>query len=47
MAGHAEDGLAAVTAVVIGGTLLEGGRVSIPGAVWEPALPSSCPTVLS
>jgi ribose transport system permease protein len=38
VAGHAEDGLAAVTAVVIGGTLLEGGRVSIPGAVWGTGL---------
>jgi ribose transport system permease protein len=32
--GHATDALAAVTAVVIGGTLLEGGRVSIVGTVW-------------
>lgn len=32
--GHAQDALNAVTAVIIGGTLLEGGRVSIIGAVW-------------
>jgi ribose transport system permease protein len=38
VAGHTEDGLAAVTAVVIGGTLLEGGRVSILGAVWGTVL---------
>jgi ribose transport system permease protein len=38
VAGHAQDGLAAVTAVVIGGTLLEGGRVSITGAVWGSGL---------
>jgi ribose transport system permease protein len=37
-AGHNLDGLAAVTAVVIGGTLLEGGRVSIIGAVWGTVL---------
>ncbi|MDA8033597.1 MAG: ABC transporter permease [Actinomycetota bacterium] len=36
--GHANDALNAVTAAVIGGTLLEGGRVSIPGAVWGTAL---------
>jgi ribose transport system permease protein len=36
--GHNLDALAAVTAVVIGGTLLEGGRVSIVGAVWGAAL---------
>jgi ribose transport system permease protein len=34
IAGHANDSLAAITAVVIGGTLLEGGRISIAGAVW-------------
>ncbi|WP_185740502.1 ABC transporter permease [Homoserinimonas aerilata] len=32
--GHTSDVLGAITAVVIGGTLLEGGRVSIVGAVW-------------
>jgi ribose transport system permease protein len=32
--GHTQDALNAVTAVIIGGTLLEGGRVSIIGAVW-------------
>lgn len=36
--GHSNDALSAVTAVVIGGTLLEGGRVSIPGAVWGTGL---------
>lgn len=34
IAGHGNDALAAVTAAVIGGTLLEGGRISITGAVW-------------
>jgi ribose transport system permease protein len=34
MTGHALDPLAAITAVVIGGTLLEGGKVSIIGAIW-------------
>jgi ribose transport system permease protein len=38
VAGHTQDGLAAVTAVVIGGTLLEGGRVSILGAIWGTVL---------
>ena len=36
--GHANDALGAVTAAVIGGTLLEGGRISIPGAVWGAGL---------
>jgi ribose transport system permease protein len=36
--GHASDALNAVTAVIIGGTLLEGGRVSILGAIWGTAL---------
>ncbi|MBN9188016.1 ABC transporter permease [Microbacterium sp.] len=36
--GHSNDALAAVTAVVIGGTRLEGGRVSLAGAVWGTAL---------
>jgi ribose transport system permease protein len=36
--GHATDALAAITAAVIGGTLLEGGRVSILGTVWGAAL---------
>lgn len=36
--GHANDALGAVTAAVIGGTLLEGGRISIWGAVWGAAL---------
>lgn len=34
ISGHANDALGAVTAAVIGGTLLEGGRISIVGAVW-------------
>ncbi|MFH8253166.1 ABC transporter permease [Microbacterium sp. B2969] len=36
--GHANDALNAVTAAVIGGTLLEGGRISILGTVWGTAL---------
>lgn len=36
--GHPNDALAAITAVVIGGTRLEGGRVSLAGAVWGTAL---------
>ncbi|WP_460798630.1 ABC transporter permease [Microbacterium sp. GXF0217] len=32
--GHANDPLAAITAVVIGGTALEGGRLSLAGTVW-------------
>ncbi|WP_306209215.1 ABC transporter permease [Actinoplanes sp. RD1] len=36
--GHANDALNAVTAAVIGGTLLEGGKVSIPGALWGTGL---------
>jgi ribose transport system permease protein len=34
VAGHADDALGAITAVVIGGTVLEGGRVRILGTVW-------------
>ncbi len=34
LGGHNNDALAAVTAVVIGGTLLQGGHISIIGAVW-------------
>lgn len=36
--GHSNDALNAVTAAVIGGTLLEGGKVSIIGALWGTAL---------
>jgi ribose transport system permease protein len=36
--GHSNDALAAITAVVIGGTRLEGGKISIPGALWGTAL---------
>jgi len=36
--GHANDALAAVTAAVLGGTLLEGGRISILGAIWGTGL---------
>ena len=36
--GHNNDALNALTAVIIGGTLLEGGRVSIIGAIWGTAL---------
>jgi ribose transport system permease protein len=38
VAGHADDALGAITAVVIGGTLLEGGRVRILGTVWGAVL---------
>jgi ribose transport system permease protein len=38
ISGHANDTLGAITAVVIGGTLLEGGRISIAGAVWGTGL---------
>lgn len=38
ISGHANDALNAVTAAVIGGTLLEGGKISIPGAVWGTGL---------
>jgi ribose transport system permease protein len=38
IAGHANDALNAVTAAVIGGTLLEGGKISIPGAIWGTGL---------
>lgn len=38
LSGHANDALNAVTAAVIGGTLLEGGKVSIVGAIWGTAL---------
>lgn len=36
--GHANAALAAATAVVIGGTSIEGGRISITGTVWGAAL---------
>ena len=36
--GHTNDALAAVTAAVIGGTSLAGGRVSILGTIWGTAL---------
>lgn len=36
--GHANDALSAVTAAVIGGTLLEGGKISILGTIWGAAL---------
>lgn len=36
--GHANDALGAVTAAVIGGTLLEGGHISITGTIWGAAL---------
>src|SRR3954454_9228652 len=38
LGGHNNDALAAVTAVVIGGTLLTGGYISIIGTVWGAAL---------
>lgn len=37
-AGHGNDALNAVTAVIIGGTLLTGGRVSIIGTIWGTVL---------
>jgi ribose transport system permease protein len=36
--GHTNDALAAITAVVIGGTRLEGGKISLPGALWGTGL---------
>lgn len=36
--GHANAALAAATAAVIGGTSIEGGRISIIGAIWGAAL---------
>jgi ribose transport system permease protein len=36
--GHANDPLAAITAAVIGGTALTGGRVSAVGTIWGAAL---------
>jgi ribose transport system permease protein len=36
--GHTNDALAAITGVVIGGTRLEGGKVSLPGALWGTGL---------
>lgn len=36
--GHPNDALAAITAVVIGGTRLEGGKISLPGALWGTGL---------
>ncbi|MFT4030378.1 MAG: ABC transporter permease [Protaetiibacter sp.] len=38
ISGHGNDALGAVTAAVIGGTLLEGGKISIPGAIWGAGL---------
>jgi ribose transport system permease protein len=38
LAGHGNDALAAVTAAVIGGTLLAGGYISIVGTLWGAAL---------
>ena len=38
LSGHANDALQAVAAVVIGGTLLEGGRISVIGTIWGVAL---------
>ena len=38
IASHSLDGLNAVTAVVIGGTALTGGRVSVMGTLWGAAL---------
>ncbi|GGL93308.1 ABC transporter permease [Nakamurella endophytica] len=38
VAGHVQDPLVAITAVVIGGTLIEGGKVSIVGVIWGTVL---------
>jgi ribose transport system permease protein len=38
LAGHPNDALNAVTAAVIGGTLLEGGHISIVGTLWGACL---------
>jgi ribose transport system permease protein len=38
LAGHPNDALNAVTAVVIGGTLLEGGYISVIGTLWGACL---------
>lgn len=38
LAGHANDALNAVTAAVIGGTLLEGGFITILGSLWGAVL---------
>lgn len=38
IAGHSNDALGAVTAAVIGGTLLEGGYISVVGTLWGAAL---------
>jgi ribose transport system permease protein len=38
ISGHPNDALQAVAAVVIGGTLMEGGRISIIGTIWGVAL---------
>lgn len=38
ISGHPNDALQAVAAVVIGGTLMEGGRISILGTIWGVAL---------
>ena len=38
LSGHSNDALNAVTAAVIGGTLLEGGHISILGTLWGAAL---------
>jgi len=38
LSGHSNDALNAVTAAVIGGTLLEGGSISIIGTLWGAAL---------
>lgn len=38
VSGHTNDSLAALTAVVIGGTRLEGGTISIAGIIWGTGL---------
>jgi ribose transport system permease protein len=38
--GHGLDALAAITAAVIGGAALHGGRISVPGTLWGALLAS-------
>lgn len=38
VSGHSQDALSAITAAVIGGTALQGGRINVPGTVWGTGL---------
>jgi len=44
--GHQTDGLLAITAAVMGGTSLKGGRASIPGAMLGALIPTIIQTGL-